>query len=130
MTELTGKQAVDAYFATLQEPFKSLLDSLRSTIRAAAPDAEEAVSYGVPAFQLDGPLVYYAAFKKHCSLFPGSSTLLEALSDKLAAFKVSKGTIQFSDQNPLPDTLVTEIIAMRISENRNRKREKVAGKKR
>jgi uncharacterized protein YdhG (YjbR/CyaY superfamily) len=109
--------AVDDHLAALPPDQRAALERLRATIRAAAPDATEAISYGMPAFKQDGHgLVGYAAFKAHCSLFPMSATVLPALADALEGFTTSKGTIRFTPEQPLPDALVTRIVEARLAE--------------
>ncbi|MBL0374666.1 DUF1801 domain-containing protein [Rhizobium sp. KVB221] len=110
---------VEAYLAGIEEPFRGMLERIRAIVRSAAPDAVEAMAYGIPTFRLDGNLVHYAAFKKHCSFFPGAIVLDESLKEDLAGFKIAKGTIQFTPDNPLPDELVRKIVALRVIENRN-----------
>jgi len=113
-----GARAVDDYLAGVQEPFRTILFHLRGVIRAAAPGASEGIGYGIPTFRLDGNLVHFAAFKNHMSLFPGSTAHNETLKDELSGYKISKGTIQFTPDNPLPDGLVTRLVKLRIAENR------------
>ena len=114
-----GEKAIDDYLANLCEPFRTILSHLRNVIRAAAPDAVEAIAYGIPTYRLSGNLVHFAAFKSHMSFFPGSAAHNEALKDELSGYKISKGTIQFTPDNPLSDDLVTRIVKLRIAENRD-----------
>ena len=108
---------VDDYLAALPPDQRSALEHLRATIRAAAPDATEAIGYGMPTFRQDGRgLVGYAAFKAHCSLFPMSGAAIRDHADALAAFTTSKGTIRFTPDAPLPDALVTRIVRARLAE--------------
>ncbi|HNG44023.1 MAG TPA: DUF1801 domain-containing protein, partial [Cyclobacteriaceae bacterium] len=99
--------------------FREALEKLRAQIKAAAPKAEESISYGMPAYKYKGPLVYFGAFKKHCSFFPGSSTII-ANQKELKGFTVAKGTIQFTPEKPLPAALVKRIVKERIRENETR----------
>jgi uncharacterized protein YdhG (YjbR/CyaY superfamily) len=117
--ETDGEKAVDDYLAGVREPFRTILSHLRNVIRAAAPEAVEGIGYGIPTYKLSGNLVHFAAFRNHMSFFPGSTAHNEALKDALAAYKISKGTIQFTPDNPLPDDLVTRIVKLRIAENRD-----------
>jgi len=111
-------QTVDEYFAALTPEQAKLLGDLRSLIRKAAPDAEECVSYGMPAFRLNGPLVYIGAFKNHCSLFPGNSSLVEKqFKTQLKGLITSKGTIQFPLGEPLPKKLIQDIVKTRVKDN-------------
>ena len=108
---------VEAYLAALPPDQRAVLEHLRATIRAAAPDATEAIGYGMPTFRQGGRgLVGYAAFKNHCSLFPMSPAVIEAHAAPLADHVTSKGTIRFSTDAPLPDALVASIVAARLAE--------------
>lgn len=120
---------VETYLANVPEPFLSLLQRIRAIVREEAPDAEEVISYGIPTFKLHGNLVHYAAFKQHCSFFPGGIVQSEALQKQLAGYKTSKGTIQFTPERPLPDALVRDIVRMRIEANRQSATEKKARKR-
>jgi uncharacterized protein YdhG (YjbR/CyaY superfamily) len=100
------------------------LQRLRATIRAAAPDAEEVVSYRIPAFRQNGILVWYAAFEGHCSLFVGSTTHLPDLSREMEPFQVGKGTLQFTPGRPIPAALVTRIVRARLQHNLSLNRSK------
>lgn len=109
--------AVDDHLGALPPDQRAALERLRATIRDAAPDATEAISYGMPTFKQDGHgLVGYAAFQAHCSLFPMSATVIPALADALEGFTTSKGTIRFTPDRPLPDALVRRIVAARLAE--------------
>ncbi len=110
--------AVDAYLACVPEPFRNHLSALRAIIREEAPEAIETIGYGIPTYKLAGNLVHFAAFKNHMSFFPGSTTHHAALKDDLEGFKLAKGTIRFTAENPLPEDLVRRIIRLRIAENR------------
>jgi uncharacterized protein YdhG (YjbR/CyaY superfamily) len=118
MTEQKTSAEVEAYLAGVPEPARGLLEKIRTVIRSLAPEAEEVIAYGIPTFKLDGNLVHYAAFKNHCSFFPGRALNSDAFKAELAGYKISKGTIQFTADNPLPDELVRRITIMRIAENR------------
>jgi len=109
--------AVEAYLMAVPEPGRSALQHLRSVIRAEAPDADECITYGMPGFRLKRPLVGYAAFKAHLSFFPMSGTLIAGLAGELEDFRTSKGTIQFTPDKPLPDSLVRRIVAARKAES-------------
>ena len=118
----SGVEAVEAYLQAVSEPARSALEDLRRTIKAAAPQAVEGMSYGAPGFRQDGALVCYAAFKTHCSFFPMSAALMDTLGDELQALRTSKGTIQFAPDEPLSEDLVRRIVAARIAENAARAR--------
>ncbi len=108
---------VDEYMAQLPDDRRAVMEQLRSTIRAAAPDATEVISYNMPAFRLDGRfLVSYEAFKRHYSLFPWSDAMVEELGDDMRPYAVGKGTIRFPADEPIPLDLVTRIVAIRIRE--------------
>ena len=111
-----GFTSVDDYIATFPEDVQARLQELRATIKAAAPDAAEKISYQMPAFALHGNLVYFAAWKKHIGFYPISATL-EAFRDELAPYKMSKGAIQFPYDQPLPLELISKIVKFRVDEN-------------
>ncbi len=115
---------IDSYISIVPERMRPLLIKLRQTIRKAAPQAEELISYGMPAFKYHGMLVYFAGFKNHCSFFPGNSSLLKEMKEELKNFKTSKGTIQFTPENPLPASLVTKMVKQRMKENLAKKKAK------
>jgi uncharacterized protein YdhG (YjbR/CyaY superfamily) len=110
---------IDAYLAALTPEKRAALQKLRQTIKAAAPEAEECISYRMPAFRLNGLLVAYAGFANHCSLFPCGST--KAFAKELARYETSKGTIRFDPKKPLPVSLVRKIVKARVAENAARK---------
>jgi uncharacterized protein YdhG (YjbR/CyaY superfamily) len=112
-------ESVEEYLAELPEPAGSTLRHLRAVILSVVPkEATEEISYGMPTFKFNGMLVGYAAFKKHCSLFPTGSGVLDRFEKELKGFRTSKGTIQFSPDEPLPDALVKKIVRERVKENR------------
>ena len=110
--------SVEDYLAALPEEPRTALAKLRKTIKAAAPDATETISYQMPAFKDHGRfLVSYAAFKNHCSLFPASEAVIEALGEELKPYFSGKGTIRFHANKPLPAALVKKIVKTRLEEN-------------
>ena len=110
---------IDEYLASMDPDQRALLQKLRKTIRTIAPNVEERISYGIPAFRLNGrSLVLFGAWVNHCSFYPGSSTTLKNFRDDLKGFQVRKGTVRFSPDNPLPITLVKKLVKARIAENR------------
>jgi uncharacterized protein YdhG (YjbR/CyaY superfamily) len=108
---------VDEYILAQPQHVKAVLEKLRATIKKAAPTAEELISYGMPAYKFHGMLVYFAAFKNHCSFFPGNASLIKEFKEELNAYKTAKGTIQFTAEKPLPAALVAKIVKTRIKEN-------------
>jgi uncharacterized protein YdhG (YjbR/CyaY superfamily) len=116
---MAGKpQTIDEYLAALSDDKRAALAKLRKTIRAAAPRAEECISYQLPAFRLDGRvLVAFGATANHCAFHPMSSSTVEAHKDELQDYDTSKGTIRFQADNPLPATLVRKLVKARIAEN-------------
>lgn len=116
MTDPTATERVDAILAALPAGQRDVLESLRRTISAAAPDAEEAISYGVPAFRYRGrPLVAYSAAKRHLSFFPMGPEVIEAYRAELEGFDTAKGTIRFTPERPLPPDLVTRMVRTRVA---------------
>ena len=118
MTAPTGESGVEDYLAVLPEESRAALEKLRRTIRAAAPEATETISYQMPAFKHHGRLlVSYAAFKDHCSLFPASKAVMKAHGDVLKPYFTGKGTLRFHPDKPIPAALVKLIVKTRIQEN-------------
>jgi len=108
---------LDAYIASVPPDKRAALRKLRKDIKAAAPEAEEGLSYGLPAFRLHGrPLACFAAATSHCSLYPMSATVIRAHAADLTKYETSKGTIRFSPDKPLPTTLVRKIVKTRMAE--------------
>ena len=109
--------SVDDYMATLPEERRAAMEQLRRTIRAAAPDATEAISYNMPAFRLDGRFfVSYEAYKRHYSLFPWTDEMLAELGDEVKPYAVGKGTLRFPADEPIPLDLVRRIVEIRQRE--------------
>ena len=114
---------VDEYLAGVLEPARGTLIRLRAMIRSVLPpEATEAISYRIPTFKYKGPLLAFAAFSDHCSLFPMSGTVVAALKNELRNFETSKGTIRFPLDKPLPAALVKKVVKARIAENESTKR--------
>jgi uncharacterized protein YdhG (YjbR/CyaY superfamily) len=115
-------KSVDDYLAALPEPARARLGKMRAAIRSSVPrDAVETISYRIPAFKHNGVLVWFAAFSNHCSLFPTAS-VIETLQSELKDFSISKGTIQFPHDKPLPTALIRKIVKTRVAQNESRKR--------
>lgn len=121
---MASPTSIDDYLASLPDDRRAAVDLLRQTIKVAAPDATETIAYSMPAFRSHGGqfLVSYAAYKRHCSLFPASGAVVEALGEELAPFLAGKGTIQFPVDRPIPVALVTKVVAVRLTENAARAR--------
>ena len=114
-TNATPAADVDAYLATLPDDMRNALEALRQMIKAAAPEAQETISYRVPTFRyLRRPLVAFGAAKHHCAFYVMSSTVLDGYRDELRLYDTSKGTIRFTPDAPLPDTLVTKLVKARM----------------
>lgn len=112
-------KTVDEYLANTPEPARSTLKHTRAVIKSVVPkDTTEVISYRIPMFKYKGMLVGYAAFAKHCSLFPTGSGVIEKFAKELKPYRTSKGTIQFPSGKPLPDALLKKIVKQRIKENR------------
>jgi uncharacterized protein YdhG (YjbR/CyaY superfamily) len=108
-------EAVDAYLAGLEEPKRSTLEALRRSIRAVVPDAEECISYGLPAFRVGGKVVAgFAAFKNHLAYLPHSGEVLPGLGDRLAGYECTKGSLHFPVDEPLPDDLVRSLVDAKL----------------
>jgi uncharacterized protein YdhG (YjbR/CyaY superfamily) len=115
-------KSVDEYLARVPQPARGTLNRVRAAIRSALPhEASEAISYQIPAFKYKGrPLVWFAAFSNHCSLFPTAS-VVAAFKNELKSFQISKGTIQFPVDKPLPATLLKKIVKARLAQNEKKK---------
>jgi len=108
---------IDEYLSSIPQEMQALLNALRREIAAAAPEAVESISYNMPAFKYRGrTLVYFAAFKKHCSFFPASVVVLDTYHRELKRFRTSKGTLQFTAESRLPRNLVEKIVMARVRE--------------
>jgi uncharacterized protein YdhG (YjbR/CyaY superfamily) len=110
-------ETIDDYLANVADDQHSALEALRRTIRASAPDAEECISYGVPAFRHNGVLVAFGAAANHCAFYLMSGSTVEAHREELKGYETSKGTIRFQPDRPLPEPLVQKLVEARIAEN-------------
>lgn len=109
--------SVDEYLSWVPPDHRPLLDQMRATIRSVAPQADEVISYGMPAFKLnDRFFCSYSDFKHHVSLFPASQYVRDRLGDKVAPYFAGKGTFRFSADQPLPTDLVAQIVALLLEE--------------
>lgn len=116
-------KSIEEYIDTFPKNVRDILQKLRQTIKVAAPEAEETISYQMPAFKLNGILVWFAAFKNHIGFYPKVSAI-EAFNEKLTGYKVSKGTIQFPLKEPIPYELVAEIVKFRVQENSSKNKQR------
>jgi len=125
---MEGKKAdyesIDDYIKQFTPEVQEKLEALRKVIKESATDATEKISYQMPAFYLHGNLVYFAAFKHHIGFYPTSSGI-EAFKDELSVYKGSKGSVQFTIDNPLPYDLIRRIVKYRVEENIKRAAGKV-----
>jgi len=120
VTKERKPESIDQYLRALATGKRAALTKLRKAIKAAAPRAEECISYQMPAFRLDGRmLVWFGAAANHCSFYPGAHPIAACKRD-LKAYRTSKGTIRFSPEAPLPAALVRKLVKARIAERANR----------
>jgi len=115
MNKKTAKN-IDDYIDRFPEEARERLQKMRLTIKKAAPQAKETISYGIPAFTLNGMLVWFAAFKNHIGFYPRTSAIT-AFKKQLSAYKGAKGSVQFPFDKPLPLALVSRIVRFRVKEN-------------
>jgi len=115
-SEQTSPKNMDEYIAGFPEDIQRILRKLRATIREAAPDAEEKISYQMPTFALHGNLVHFAAHSHHIGFYP-TPTGIEEFKDELSAYKGAKGSVQFPLDKPIPYALVSRIVKFRVKEN-------------
>jgi uncharacterized protein YdhG (YjbR/CyaY superfamily) len=114
---MTAPNSVEEYLAALPERSRAAVEELRATIRAGAPGATEVIAYGIPTFKVGGRmLLSCAAFTHHCSLFPASGMVLEALGDRVTPYLSGRATARFRIDDPLPLGLVSEIVKVRLEE--------------
>ena len=108
---------IDEYLASLDEPKRATLTSLRATIMAIVPEAEQFISYGMPEFKLSGRTIAgFAAFKNHLSYLPHSGSVIPQLAEETAAYASTKGSLHFPVDEPLPEALVKKLLAVRMAE--------------
>lgn len=111
-----ASETIDEYIAGFPDDVQAILQKIRITIREAAPDAQETISYRMPTFTLKGNLVHFAAYKKHIGFYP-IPTGIEAFQDELSVYKQGKGSVQFPLDQPIPYDLIGRIVAFRVKEN-------------
>ncbi len=115
MTQRKIPKSIDEYISAQPLNIQPLLEQIRQAIRESAPDAEETISYQMPAFKQNGILVWFGAFKNHIGFFPKVSAM-EAFKEQLKPYKTSKGTVQFQINKPVPLDLIKEIVRFRVRE--------------
>ena len=111
---------VDEYISQQPLPVRETLEKLRLTIKKAAPQADEVISYMMPAYKYQGVLVYFGAYKKHIGFYPTGAGIA-AFKKELADFECSKGTVRFPIDKPVPFNLISQIVKFRVNENLNKK---------
>src|SRR5436189_6430956 len=110
-------RTIDEYLADVKPDQRVALEVLRKSIHVVAPEAEECTGYGIPAFRLNGrSLVFFGAWANHCAFYPGNSVTFKKFRNDLKAFQISKGTIRFSPEKPLPAALVKKLVKARMGE--------------
>ena len=126
----TDFKSVDEYIASKPDAVQGVLKRVRSTIRKAVPGAEEVISYKIPTYKLNGrPVVYFAGWRQHYSLYPSTNHVVAAFKDDLAPYEVSKGTIRLPFSKPVPLKLIEGIAKLRAKEVAEREKAKAAGAK-
>ncbi len=118
-TSNTKFKTVDEYIAAFPAKVKTLLKQMRKTIKAAAPEAEEVISYNMPGYKLHGMLVYFAAHSNHIGFYPGTS-VMESFEKMLSSYEKSKGTIRFPISEPLPLEIIKTLVRFRVEENKQK----------
>ncbi|MEZ5336039.1 MAG: DUF1801 domain-containing protein [Methanolobus sp.] len=114
---ISSPETIDEYLSGVPEDAFIALTRLRKIIHDTVPDAVEGISYKIPAFRYNGPLVGFAAFQKHCSFYLMSTAVMDAHREELKAYDTAKGTIRFQPDNPLPEELIVMLVKARIVEN-------------
>lgn len=117
-------ETIDDYIAGFPPKVQKILKQIRMTIKRAAPNAEESISYRIPTFKLNGPLIYFAAFKAHIGLYPMNSAIKQKFKKELAGYEQSKGTVRLPLDRPIPYALIGRIVQFRGMENRTRTKQK------
>jgi uncharacterized protein YdhG (YjbR/CyaY superfamily) len=123
----TDFKSVDEYLASQPEAVRSILGRVRGAIRKAVPEAEEVISYQIPTYKLQsGPVLYFAGWKRHYSLYPATGRVIAAFKDELASYEIDKGTIRFPLSQPVPVQLIGRIARFRAKEVAGRENIKAA----
>lgn len=118
---MESPETVSQYIQQFPEPVRGILTKVRATIQAAAPQAEEKLSYGIPTFTLQGNLVHFGGYAKHVGFYPGPEAIV-AFKQELSPYKTSKGAIQFSVEKPIPYELITKMTQFRVEKNLSKKK--------
>lgn len=118
---MEGARDVDAYLAGVPEDKRDALEELRELVKAAAPESFETISYGIPTFNYQGPLVAFSASRNHCGFHLMSPAVMEAFREELEPYKTGTATVRFTPAKPLPAALVKRLVKARMAENRARK---------
>jgi len=116
-----GYKSIDEYIAAFPKNVQRILEEIRQAIKESAPEAEETISYQIPAFKQNGILVWFAAFKDHIGFYPRVSAIKE-FKEKLSAYEISKGTVRFPMDKPIPFDLIKEMVQFRVKENLSEKK--------
>lgn len=117
MAAMTEVSAVDAYYAALPADQRALLERMRAQVVGLVPDAVEAISYGMPTFKLNGrAVVWLAGWKAHCAIYPLTDAFLEAHAEELKGYRLTKGSVHFSPEMPLPVALVERLVRERVAD--------------
>lgn len=124
-SDKTTPKNIDEYISGFPDEIRVLLEEVRKTIRDAAPEATETISYQMPTFRLNGNLVHFAAFKNHIGLYP-APTGIEEFGKELSVYKSGKGSVQFPLTDPLPLDLIARIVRFRVGENLKKRKLKVS----
>ncbi|UCH59040.1 MAG: DUF1801 domain-containing protein [Anaerolineales bacterium] len=118
-TYKTTPKTIDEYIAGFSKEVQEILEKIRTTIKEAAPNGEETISYQIPTYTLKGNLVHFAAWKKHIGFYPASSGIKE-FENELSAYEIAKGTVKFPLDKPIPYDLISKIVSFRVKENLDR----------
>lgn len=118
MVNMDTPKNIDEYILGFPNEMQVILQQVRETIRQAAPEATETISWGMPTFKLKGNLVHFAGYKKHIGFYPGASGI-ETFKEKFSGYKYSKGAVQFPIDKPMPLILIAEIVKFRVKENKS-----------